>query len=117
MYLVNHKVLYKFKVLLCMLARDLKSQTFILAKQRNCLLTSGQDGGIDRYTLPSFTTKRKITTNLKTSNNQNCQKIKLYGGLTTKELKKKHSFSPVGGAEKTCGEAVAGEPRRRGGGW
>ena len=83
-----------------MLARDLKSQTFILAKQRNCLLTSGQDGGIDRYTLPSFTTKRKITTNLKTSNNQNCQKIKLYGGgLTTKELKKKHSFRPVGGAE------------------
>ena len=32
----------------------------------------------------------KRTTNLKTKNNQNCQKIKLYGSLTTKELKKKH---------------------------
>ena len=41
----------------------------------------------------------ETTKNLKTKNNQNCQKIKLYGSLTTKELKKKHSFRPVGGAE------------------
>ena len=31
------------------------------------------------------------TTNLKTKNNKNCQKIELYVSLTTKELKKKHS--------------------------
>ena len=31
--------------------------------------TSGQDGGVDRYTVPPHTTKR--TTNLKTKNNQN----------------------------------------------
>ena len=44
-------------------------------------------------------TKRRTTTNLKTKNNQNCQKIKLYGGPTTEELKKKHSFIQVGGVE------------------
>ena len=32
-------------------------------------------------------------------NNQNCQKIKLYGSLTTKELKKKHSSRVAGGVE------------------
>ena len=46
--------------------------------------TSSQDGGIGRYTQPPCTTKR--TTNLKTKNNQNCQKIKLYGSPTSKEL-------------------------------
>ena len=60
--------------------------------------TSGQDGGIGRYTLPPHTTKRRAT-NLKTKNNQNCQKIQLYGSLTTKELKKKLSSRQVGGAE------------------
>ena len=60
--------------------------------------TSGQDGGIGRYTVPPYTTKRG-TTNLKTKNNQNCQKIKLYGILTTKELKKKHSSRLVGVTE------------------
>ena len=44
------------------------------------------------------TTKRRIT-NLKTKNNQNCQKIKLYGNPTAKELKKKHSFRLVGGVK------------------
>ena len=57
--------------------------------------TSSQDGGIHRYILPPCTTKTKITTNLKTKNNQNCQKIELYGSLTTKELKNKHSFRLV----------------------
>ena len=61
--------------------------------------TSGQDGGIDRYTLPPHTTKRRTRTNLKTKNKQNCQKIQPYGSPTTKELKKKHSFRWVGGAE------------------
>ena len=45
------------------------------------------------------TTKIRTTTNLKTKGNQNCQKIELYGSPTTKELKKKHSSRPVGGAE------------------
>ena len=61
--------------------------------------TSGQDGGVGRYTVPPCTTKRRTTTNLKTKDYQNCQKIKMYGSPTTKELKKKHSFRPVGGAE------------------
>ena len=62
--------------------------------------SSGQDGGIGRYTLPPHTTKTRTTTNLKTKNNQNCQKIELYGNPTTKELKKKHSRRLVGGAER-----------------
>ena len=61
--------------------------------------TSSHDGGIGRYTLPPCKTKRRTTTNLKTKNNQNCQKIKPCGSLTTKESKKKHSFRLVGGAE------------------
>ena len=38
--------------------------------------------------MPPHTTKRRTTTHLKTKNNQNCQKIELYGSPTTKELKK-----------------------------
>ena len=45
-----------------------------------------------------YITKRRITTNLKTMNNQKCQKIKLHGTLTTKELKK-HLSRSVGGVE------------------
>ena len=75
--------------------------------------TSGQDGGIRRYTLPPNTTKGRTTTNLKTKSNQNCQKIELYGSPTTKELKKKYSFRLEEGqrqaarVERTCGKAVA----------
>ena len=74
--------------------------------------TSGQDRGIGRYILPPHTTKRR-TTNLKTKNSQNCQKIELYESLTTKELKKKYSSRLVGGGvemESWDGEkVVAGE--------
>ena len=42
--------------------------------------------------------KRKITNNLIKKKKQDCQKIKLHGSLTTKELKK-HSSRLVGGAE------------------
>ena len=59
------------------------------------------------------TTKRRTPTNLKTKNNQNCQKIELYGSLTTKELKK-HSFRPVGGAETG---SQGGEDSQQDGGW
>ena len=41
----------------------------------------------------------KDNNKFKNKNNQNCQKIKLYGSPTTKELKKKHSSRLVGGAE------------------
>ena len=74
--------------------------------------TSGQDGGVGRHTVPPHTIKR-TTTNLKTRNNQNSQKIELYGSPTTKELKKKHSSRAVGGvekgsqAERTCEKVVA----------
>ena len=65
--------------------------------------------------MPPCTTKRR-TTNLKTKNNQNCQKIELYGSPTSKELKKKHSSRLVGEAETGSqrgedawpGKAVAG---------
>ena len=39
--------------------------------------TSGQDGGVGRYTLPPCTTKQRTATHLKTKNNQNWQKIEL----------------------------------------
>ena len=60
--------------------------------------TSSQDGGIGRLTSPSRTTIRRITTNLKTKN-KNCQKIELYGNLTTKDFEKNHSPTQLGGAE------------------
>ena len=39
--------------------------------------------------------QKKDNNKFKNKNNQNCQKIKLYGSPTTKELKKKHSSIPV----------------------
>ena len=59
------------------------------------------------FTVPPRTTKRRTTTNLKTKSNQNRQKIKLYGSLTTKELNKKQSSRP-GGQE---GQRLAGKQR------
>ena len=70
--------------------------------------SSSPDGGIGRNALLPCTTKKRITTNLKTINNQNCQKIKLHGCPTTKKLKK-HSSRPVGG----CGDSH----HRGGAGW
>ena len=61
--------------------------------------SSGQDGGVGRNASLPHTTKRKITTNLKTINNHKCQKIKLHGTLTTKELKK-HLSRPGGGVRE-----------------
>ena len=55
-------------------------------------------GGVGRNASLPHSTKRRITTNLKTIYNQNCQNSKLHGTLTTKELKK-HSSRTVGGAE------------------
>ena len=74
---------------------------------------TSQDGGVGRNTLLPRTTKKR-TTNLKMKNNQNCQKIELYGSLTTKELKKKHSSRLVGGVETG---SQGGEDMRQGSGW
>ena len=60
--------------------------------------SSSQEGGISRNVSLPRTTKKSITTNLKTMNNQNCPKMKLHGSLTTKELKE-HSSRLVGGEE------------------
>ena len=80
---------------------------------KNIWGASGQDGGIGRYALLPCTTKR-ITTNSKTKNNQNCQRIELHGSLTTKKLKKKHSSRLVGGAEMG---SQGGENVRQGSSW
>ena len=47
-----------------------------------------EDGGVARNPLLPCTTKRRIKINLKSVNNQKCQKIKLHGTLTTTKLKK-----------------------------
>ena len=78
--------------------------------------TYGQDGSVGGYTVPPWTTKKSTKTNLSTKNNQNWQEMELYGSLTTKDLKKKHSSRPVGGAgmgsraERPCGKAAAVGP-------
>ena len=74
-------------------------------KNKDILIqTSGQDGAVGRYTLFPHTTKRR-TTNLKTKDNQNCQKIELHGSPITKELKKKNSsFSSRRGGDRQAGQ-------------
>ena len=76
--------------------------------------TSGQDGGIGRYILLPCTTERRTTANLETKNNRYCQKIEMCGSATTKELKKKHSSTPVGEAEMG---SWGGEDVQQSGGW
>ena len=55
-----------------------------------------EDMGRNAFKLLPCATKTKITTNLKTKNNQNCQKIKLHRSPTNKELKE-HASRLVGG--------------------
>ena len=62
------------------------------------LLTSGQDGGIGKCSLPPSTTTANLQLNYRTNVTHNCQKIELYGCLTTKELKKPHLSREVGEA-------------------
>ena len=60
--------------------------------------------------------QKKDNNKFKTKHKQNCQRIKLHGSLTTKELKKKHVSRLVGGVKKgsqgkvveLVGEVVAG---------
>ena len=77
-------------LVMCQALRNHSTDTYGINEFR----TPGQDGRVG-----PCRTKRRTTTNLKAKNNQNCQKIELYGSLTTKELKEKHSSRPVGGAE------------------
>ena len=51
---------------------------------------------------------------IKKKNNQNCQKIELYGSSTTKELNKRHSFRLVGEAETG---SWGGKDSQQGGSW
>ena len=67
-------------------------------------LNSGQDGGVSRNPSLPHTTKRRTTTNIKSINNQKCQKIKLHGAPTTKELKKQ--WNRINRPVRTHGEAV-----------
>ena len=60
--------------------------------------------------MPLHTTKRRTIRNLKTKNNQKCQKIEWHVSLTTKELKRKHSSRLAGGAEiGSWGERMQGK--------
>ena len=75
--------------------------------------SSGQDRGVGRNASLPCTAKRNITTNLKTINNQNCQKIKLHGTPTAKKLKKKSTRTtrPVGEVAVCKGGAGSENPR------
>ena len=64
--------------------------------------------------LASSHNQKKDNSQFKNKNQQNCQKIKLHGNLTTKILKKKHSSRPVGGAEMG---SWGGEDMQQGCGW
>ena len=64
---------------------------------KNYVEYSIYDEGVGRYSTPPPTIKIRITTNLKTKNNQNGQETELYGSPTTTELKKKNSCRLVGG--------------------
>ena len=54
-------------------------------KQKLTTKSSGQDGGVGGNPSLPCTTKRRITTNIKSINNQKCQKIKPHGTPITKE--------------------------------
>ena len=90
----------------------------LLCHLKITLVASGQDGGVGRHTVPLCTTKRRTITNLKQKITRTARKSKLYGSLTNKEIKKKHSSRWVGGAEmgswaeRTRGKAAAGRPGR-----
>ena len=67
-----------------------------------------------RYIHFASSHNQKKDKKFKTKNNQNFQKIELYGSPTTKELKKKPSFILVGRAETG---SQGREDRWQGGSW
>ena len=70
---------------------------------------SSQDGGIGKHASPLRTTIAKKYNVYKTNITQNCQKIKLYGSPTTKDLKKPHSSRRVGEVETRGGGEAQGD--------
>ena len=75
-----------------------------------------EDGGIGGYAVSPHTTKRRTTTNLKTKNNQNCQKIKLYGKKSDNQGVKEETF--IQNSRKGGDGQLGGENSRQGGdGW
>ena len=60
----------------------------ILRNNKQINRSSSHDGGVRRNPLLAHKTKSRIATKLKSINNQKCQKIKLHGTPTTKELNK-----------------------------
>ena len=67
--------------------------------------SSGQDGGVGRNPALPHTTKSRKTTNLKSINNQKCQKIKLHGTPTTlwQGIKEKINQNNQTGKVDPCG--------------
>ena len=104
-----YNILLNFKV-----RSDPFTNIYVIIRYRKGLGTSSQDGDVGRCTLPPGMAKRRTTTDLKTKSSQNCQRVELYGSLTTKELKKKHAFGLVGGAEMG---SQGGEDVWQSGGW
>ena len=71
--------------------------------------SSGQDGGVGRNSSFPCTTKRRITTNLKSINNQKCQKSKLHGTPTQKQTAQNHGFKETVRQNNQTGKEVDGE--------
>ena len=71
-----------------------------ISLKKNKIEYSAQDAGVSKQSLPLHTTTEKLQLDYKTSITHNHQKIKMYGSLTTKELKKSHSSRRVGGLER-----------------
>ena len=72
--------------------------------------SSSQDGGIGRNPSLPPTTKRKITTNLKTTNNQKCQKIKLHGTLDNQGIEETVNQTNQTGRRETGRQADREKP-------
>ena len=74
------------------------NKTHTVAGQENSTQSSGQDGGIGKNPSLTCTTKRRTITNLKSINNPKCQKIKLHGTQTIKELRLGEDGGNIGGS-------------------
>ena len=95
-----------------MLKHSNKPLTFInifLVTLTSRFRSSSKDGDVGRNPSLPCITRRRIATNLKSINNQKCQKIKLHGTLTPMELNKQSTRTtrPVRQQmERNHGEAV-----------
>ena len=78
---INHTIIYIKAKCLEKLTRS--HQWLNLGLIFTCFHVTGgfKDGGVGKKASLSCTTKKRITSNLTKENNQNCQKIKLYGRI------------------------------------